>query len=529
MRILVSTALLATLLLPVHADQALPNGGVLRNSPLNQLLALQAGAVCDALIARVPTDDTTAIQAALDAASIGDVVHLPRARQCYVTKLTIPPGVTLDLNGAIPDNAGGSNYAVTTATVPGLVLERSGTVTLSAGSGLRNGLILAAQQRTKMSLPAATAVGWSGDCITAAAPTGRVGTQDYRASDGYRVENVLCIGQARALVSQAGSRLSINKLWFDVNPGGGNAAVTVSGSGDTTILRGIHGWPFATSALTGHGLRRTGTGILLSGQNDDTHLDDALFINFDIGADFQGTGNVDVGSLWTDTAVIIPGTRGVRFGPNTSQVLIKTLWSFHAEIGIVSEASPGNHNLVSQGFVTDARASAISISGGNFSFGRILTRSLKDNVPALTVAAGSFVNGLLIDENTTAGAPVIVAPRTTTDQFAGLRVVSPYRAPGTPTFAGSPMTSPVVSAADPLRLPTSGEGFTVSGRPTFGSIAGGYHDRRIRLRFTGAGHVFPGNILLAGNPASRVVSPNTLMELRYDADLGKWVETFFRP
>lgn len=498
-----------------------------RAFPVGDASSILDAALCDG------TDETAKIQAYLDGRPAGSVVRLPAGRWCSITSLTVPAGVTIEGAGGVPANPGGTNQNVTLGLVGGIHLEPTGTINLNGASGLRRTIVLRADKGVPMALPAADGSAYKGDCITAAAPSGSPGNSSPRGADGYVIEDVLCIGQARALISVGASRATVSRFAFDVNPGvPGKAAITFKQSSDVIRVRDLHGWPYGRSDKTGAALRSVGTGLLVQGQNDGLQIDGALFINFDIGADFQDTAAIDIGRLWLDTGIkSLPGTRGLRFGLKTTNVNIGLLEVWGSEIGLESAATDGNRNSITIAHFEGQYGSSLEMRGGNLHIGNATIR----NAPTGTSVIGlnntaSFLSGLFNVEVNLTVSPVALTAGVTTDKVADLRVVAPYLVPGIPIFGAHRLAFPSVPPTDPLAIPAYSDEVHINGVIRTGNISGCWGSRLITIEGgANGGTLYAGGNILTASGRNRAMNAGSVIQLRCNPTLGKAIEVFYRP
>ena len=510
--------------------EALFTGGPSEPPPASRLddaSSLLDAALCDG------TDETAKIQAYLEGRPAGTVIRLPAGRWCSVTSLKIPPGVTVEGAGGVPANPGGTNQGMTLGLVGGIRLEHTGTITLNGASGLRRTIVLRADRGVPMSLPAADGSAYRGDCITAAPASGSLGTAGARGADGYVIEDVLCVGQARALVSVGASRATVSRFAFDVNPGApGKAAITFGQSSDVIRVRDLHGWPYGRSDKNGAALRSVGTGLLVQGQNDGLQIDGALLINFDIGADFQSTAALDIGRLWLDTGIMgLPGTRGLRFGANVTNVNIGLLEVWGSEIGLESAAANGNRNSIAIAHFEGQYGYPLEMSGGNLHIGNATIRNAPTGTSVIGLnSTASFLSGLFNVEVNLTVPPVALTAGVTTDKVADLRVVAPYLTSGIPTFGAHRLTFPSVPPTDPLAIPAHSDEVRINGVINSGNISGCWGSRLITIEGSAnGGTLYVGGNILTASGRNRAMNAGSVIQLRCNPTRGKAIEVFYQP
>ena len=232
------------------------------------------------------TDDKTAFQAA--AASLGTyggVVELSCAKRYYLSTLTVPAGVTFRHCLQRPDNLAGNNSTSGYSTMGAVLLATTGTISLGYNSGLANMAIFP----MGMSFPQSSSAGWAGTAIT------------FTADEPY-LNNMLVVG-FNALVAETGSaigRYNISGFYGD----GNNGVLITLPSYDSSVIRDLHLWPFASQPYVTFGaLGRSGYGLELSTVQADLRLDNALAFGYLKNFYFLNTGGISAGKIWSDGIV----------------------------------------------------------------------------------------------------------------------------------------------------------------------------------------------------------------------------------
>jgi len=227
------------------------------------------------------TDDTTAIQAALDlfATPLGGVVRLNPARKYVVTSLNIPVNVSLLGTSRLLNQDEGSVYGYDEWF--GGLLFVSGTITMDHGSIVGQCAIL----ETQLNGYTIPATDGAANALVAAF----TGTAITITGTGTRTHDLLILGFDYAIVD-SGNRHRVESVHFDCTNG-----ITLGGGSDVSRVKDCHGWPYLTAEL---GLSisvnyRSGVAYLQQ-NNADSYLHFACYcFGYEVGFRTLGaSGNV---------------------------------------------------------------------------------------------------------------------------------------------------------------------------------------------------------------------------------------------
>ena len=232
------------------------------------------------------TDDKTAFQAAATSlGSYGGVVQLSCAKRYYLSNLTVPAGVTFRQCLQRPDNLAGNNSTSGYSTMGAVLLSSSGTISLGYNSGLANMAIFP----SGMSFPQSSSSSFAGTAIT------------FTADEPY-LNNMLVVG-FNTLVAESGTaigRYNIEGFYGD----GNNGILITLPSYDSSVIRDLHLWPFASQPyVTWAALSRSGYGLELSTIQADLRLDNALAFGYLKNFYLNNTGGISAGKIWSDGIV----------------------------------------------------------------------------------------------------------------------------------------------------------------------------------------------------------------------------------
>lgn len=180
------------------------------------------------------TDDTMAIQAALNSTPANGIVLVPM-RQYLINSATlvIPQGVTLQGPWAGMGIPGPTNYDYS-AVLGSLILNPSFTIQLSRESGI-NGLVIRCKGLVAATSPAhmmSNQLGKTGTAVT-------IGTGSADSADDCRIHDMLILGLAQAIATNGNARFQISRVKFDCSNG-----ILIENCLDWSNVMDCEGWPF---------------------------------------------------------------------------------------------------------------------------------------------------------------------------------------------------------------------------------------------------------------------------------------------
>lgn len=467
------------------------------------------GAACDGT-----TDDATAFGSAMTAAGAGGVVRIPQHKRCRVSALSVPAGVTLIGWWERPDFTSGGNTSLPLGSMPGLLLDSAGSITLAQGSMIGKMYI----QKYGMTFPQTDATGFGGNALT------------FGGSNAI-IKDVLAVGFDKCVRSTAAyiSRFQIDGLYCD----GNNGIYLTSPSYDTGRITNSHLFPFATQPNTScAALQRPGSGLYLTSNQDDTWIDNFLALGYKYNINLLATGSVGMGKVWLDyPAACASGSAsiGLYAQTNVTGVTIGQAWVWGSEFGIVAAMNPTEKIKITAAHVQTIASHGITVSGGDVDIAqlelktiggygfnissnssRVRARGLASGVTSNLVAApsGGVTNLLDIDMHS--------------DGASGL-------AAGQPRFGINAVAPQSLTSAATINLPIFGDSFTISGSTgPIATIAGVWGGREITLTFLSTPTLNEsGNLKLA--TATYVAAANDKIKFVYDSNSSKWVEVVRGP
>lgn len=462
-----------------------------------------AAAVCDGT-----TDDKSAIETAASALSAkGGTIRLPPGKLCYVSGLTLPANVTLDGGNRLPDNPYGSNSSAAYASLGGIALSSSGTISLGANSAVQNLFI----KRAGMTFPAADTSAFAGTAIT------------FAGADSARVSDVMALG-FNTCIAETGTSVSRYRI-EGFNCDGINGEMITLPSWDSSVIRDVHNWPFSAQPYTTcAALLRSGHGLHLAGAQDDTRVDNVLSLGYNRGFWMGNTGSISMGKIWADYPAgcsVGSGSAGVWVDANVTGVAIDQLWSWASEQGVVMSMTDGAKLKVNYLHVEGTPSEAFSIIGGDL----FVANSTFRNIGAHTYNIGSATSKVYSRGTAQAiGASALVAaPSGGDSNILDIKFQSDIPAGGA-LFGSNTIQPSIAASGTTLQIRQEWQDVTVTGTSVISTITSPWGGRRLMLRFVDAAVIDQtGNVVLA-TPVFQAAS-GRYVSLVYDSGLSKWVET----
>lgn len=453
------------------------------------------------------TDDTAAIQSALNSLTAGGTCYLPDGTKWKTASITIPVGVTLQ--GPYPSGIGApgaANFTPPWGALSSLRLTAGSTITVNGGGGV-SGLFIAP---FGMTFQQSVSTGWVGTALT------------MNSADDIVIEKCQIMGFALGISAILCSRLRFRHLNMD-----NIAGIAISGATDVCYLDHIHMWPWATIAGGGvGGLVRSGTGIAMANGNDDSKIRDCFTYGYAIGFELNAMINVTVIGCNCDSTNVGVGIGFNIIGPSYANLLLGCQASGLAiGFNMTTIVNSNIQNMMaecvafsctSHGILVDTLALGdVSIRGGYiYACGHAITVS--------SAVSRVYMGGIAFEANTLH----VVINVTTSNVTIGPGMNFGNLAAGTFPVSGPSVISFIATAAN-LLLPVNGDFFSLTGTTGFGSVSGGYFGRMVTLIFAGVTTVtsaFTGSttdMRLAGNVAF-VTAIGSTLTLRHNGT--QWFE-----
>lgn len=415
------------------------------------------------------TDDTTAIQNALNAAPKNTTVYL--SQRYYVTGLTIPETITLSGSGygaGSNDNYNSSYYNSLNSV---LLLSSSGTILARNACSIQNIYIF----QYGLSLPQNSPASFSGTAITLNAGLA-INTVDVV------LKNLLIIGFNIAVNGYYCPRLICDTVAFDCNNG-----IQINTAGDPIKFFNCHGWPYGTIAGTninaGIRDRRSGNGYSFSTNADAGKIVNCFAFGYTTGFNVNtvnGLTFIDCGA--DDYNLIAPIT---SYG-----------WVFNGDCGFTSLIGCQSvAHIYGISFTVSADTNILQIIGGTVGIntsdnihctkGTIIANSVVFGSGATGIACFGAGNSVTVDNCSFQGITFALVLNNANSPYITIgsnNITYQTDSSSIPMYSGGSAYISIASAAT-VSVPASGNQFLITGTTNISSIIGGWPGRIITLRF----------------------------------------------
>jgi len=424
------------------------------------------------------TDDTAAVQAALNAASPGQPVWLNAPGQYLINSanLNIPKGVQLCAGWEVPgttNNSSASGQPLDLSTLNGaLILNSSYTITMQSGSSIRGVPIY----RKGLTIPAANSSAFAGTAIT------------VQGDDCY-VGYSLVLGFNQLLTSNVQVRSKIEWLYGDNQNG-----IKILTAYDTPYIQYCHMWPFCTyySGATTASYLRTGTAFDIEG-SALVSLAHCFAFGYNIGYYIANDGGPIVIDCQAD--FITDGAIGFSIGDGSTGVTSgKFIGCTAFGIGGTTTSIGYKVNIVATDYVeftscsTTQTATAYYITSGDV---RFIGGCMDTAINAIIVAAANSVVMLDGVRAVNVSTAIIYNPG-----GGGAIYVSPSCDFQRGTVGGSISSTMIlfsVASGSTVSIPEFGDVFQVTGTTGMGTLLNGWAGRKVTLYFAASLTVFNGS------------------------------------
>ena len=453
------------------------------------------------------TDDTAALQTALNSLSPGSAANIANGLKVYVAgNLTIPANITLkgpqSFVGTMTSNSINAPYQ----TMGGQIsLASSATITMNAGSCI-DGLLIVQHGLT---FPQTNATNYAGTAIT------------YNGDD-CTVKNCMILAFNQGITSSGFQRPKAFDLLMDNVSG-----ISFSGSLDITHVERVHMWNFGTTT-PGYSLastQRTGTAFNINADGSGAKLIDCFCFGYNTGFATQGTG--DVGQTFLNCWADSTGTYGTGFAVTGGATDTK-LTACQASGCITGYLFSLNSGL--KATMTDCNAwgnQTHGILSGSGNAGDIIIRGgfLRNNSNAISYSnaggAGILdVDEVAFDNSNSLTFNVTVA---TTNLRIGSQNDFSNIATGTQLIGTSTNVAlPTIASVANLLIPDTGSDFIISGNFNgVGTLTYGWAGRLVTLFFTGTPQINGSTgaynaMRLAGGAASFTPAAGGTLTLKHN-------------
>jgi len=446
------------------------------------------------------TDDTAAIQAALNAVGYGGTVNLLNKRY-YVTGLVIPQYVTLQGTWNSPGYDGLAGSASFSNMNSVLLLNPSGTIAMRQATTLTK-LVVFNSVIANGTLPINGSNTFSGTGITMGNLSGS------QQSPDMLIDNVMVLGFTTGIDGLRCINSKIRHVNIDCNNG-----IKMDTGGNPIDIQWALGWPFlsvAYSPFTSAQLVRSGNGISFQNNMDGSRIEFCTFYDYTNAYVITGCNGVtligcgadapDVGS--TATGLTVQGTCGITQVLGCQFVAQNT--------GIAVNTSDANNTLaISNSYfvsnlTTDINILKGSVSvGGQSYFGSTCTNNIN-----VALSTGRLT---VSDSYVAKGSGNFVLSATNLNVFLASGIV----------FANDSVTelnpatnaNQVLASANTMALPANRNFFAVSGTTNIFGFTNGWNGRVVTLLFNGVVTLSNSANLLLNNNANFTTQANSTLTL----------------
>jgi hypothetical protein len=418
------------------------------------------------------TDDTNAIQAALNAVGFGGEVRLLNKRY-YVKGLVIPQYVTLRGGFVSPGYDGLAGAPSFNSLRCVLLLDPSGTIAMRQASTII-GCVVFNCVIARGTLPVQNSLAFSGTAIT----MGHIGQQ----CPDMMVENVAIFGFNLAIDALSCINSKIRRVNLDCLNG-----ILCDTGGNPIDIQWVLGWPFLSVAYAPYAdnnITRPGYGIKLQNNMDASRIQFCTFYNWAQAFVLSNTNGVSLISCGADapqlasigaTGLTIQGTCGItqaigcQFVAQSNGILMNT-------------SDPTNLLILTNTYFVANVLYEIDIQSGSLLCnGAYFGSTGPANSVHMVQATGNLVIENSIVQKST-GTLVNAATNANVDLGRGII----YRSPGVQPIAALSYSLPSAASASAMMMPGNGTVLQVTGSTNISSFGGGVPGRIYTLFFTGA-------------------------------------------
>ena len=455
------------------------------------------------------TDDTAAIQAALNAVGYCGVVNLQNKRY-YVTGLIIPQYVTLQGTWCSPgyDGLAGSASFLNMNSV--LLLNPAGTIAMKQATTL-SGLVVFNSVIANGTLPINGSSTFSGTGIT-------MGYLPSQQCPDMLIDNVMVLGFTTGIDGLRCINSKIRHVNIDCNNG-----IKLDTGGNPIDIQWVLGWPFlsvAYSPFTTAQLVRSGSGISLLNNMDASRIEFCTFYDYTNSYVITGCNGVTLIACGADapevgsaaTGLTVQGTCGI------TQVLGCQFVGLNTGIAVNTTDADNTINISNSYFVgnltTDINILKGSVSvGGQSYFGSTCTNSIN-----VALSTGRLI---VSDSYVAKGSGNFILSATNLNVFLASGIV--FANDSVTELTPATNSNQVLASANTMALPANRNFFAVSGTTNIFNFTNGWNGRVVTLLFNGIVTLSNSSDLLLNNNVNFTTQANSTLTLMA-ASATSWIE-----
>jgi hypothetical protein len=457
------------------------------------------------------TDDTTAIQAAIDTpGAAGGTVAIPNTMRCLIdTALTVKPNVSLVGPHELVGSPGNNNLAPYGTVGGTLIINSAVTITVQSNASV-SGLLV---YRKGMTFPAANSSGFAGTAFT----TG---------GDDAAITRCQVFGFNRAILSDGYQRGRFFNLFLDNLNG-----IRLTDCFDIARIDNVHCWPFATIQqyaidFLPAQLQRSGTAFDIEGVADWAKLTNCFAYGYFRGFDLADVNTPTLLSCSVDSTPppnVYAGSRGFSLRGTTYDAKLIGCQAAGPEIGFYLDTGADIQNQLTNCIAWNGSDHAFFVGSGDYILTNCVARQYTNAILYNNAASRLTIRGFQFGPSLTARISAGVTPTTGFIDFGATQ--APSVAAGGTLLSGT-VNAASLASAQPLLIPATGKDFNISGATNFGDIQAGWAGRQIVLYFAGVLTVVHGtgaatSIRLDGS-ANFVTAAGSTLSLRHNGT--QWYE-----
>lgn len=446
------------------------------------------------------TDDTVAVQEALNQAGLGGEVWIQNARY-KVSGLTIPMFCTIRGGWFSPGYNGFADAPNFAALRGVLLLAPTGTITMTQATSILNCVVFNSVIAAG-TLPLANPSSFSGTAITMGHLAGTQQCPDMV------VENVLIMGFNFAIDALRCINSKIRHVNLDCNNG-----IVMDTAGNPLDLQWVLGWPFLTVGSAGGVQTRAGFGIKIQNNADASRIQFCTFFDYaqayilnntngitmvGCGADAPDLSSTGSIGLTLMGATGITQTIGCQFVAQSTGIQMNTS---NSQNMLICTNTYFTGNVL---YDVDIQAGSAIFAGGTYfgSTGPQNSVHMVQNTGQLLIAdavvekiGGAFVNAA-----------------SSANVYLGKNIV--YRGAGVTPINATSFALQSVASANSIAVPLTADAVLITGTTNIFGFTGGVPGRQITLTFNGALTITDSaTVQLNGNFTSTATACLTLIFL----------------